>query len=56
MLKSPCDRRCEDKVKGCRANCKRYRDYEFIVGESRDRRAKFHEAEEMLYGSHRNRR
>ena len=56
MLKPPCERRCEDRRAGCHASCEKYHEYATIVGDARDRRIKFKQTEELLYGSHRRRR
>ena len=56
MLKPPCERRCEDRHTGCHASCEKYHEYATIVGDARDRRLKFKQTEELLYGSRRRRR
>ena len=56
MLKPPCERRCEDRHVGCHSTCEKYHEYAAIVGDARDRRIKFKQNEELLYGSPRRRR
>ena len=56
MLKPPCERRCEDRCVGCHGTCERYLEYAGIVGAARDRRNKFKETEDLLYGVRRRRR
>ncbi len=56
MLKPPCERKCEDRRAGCHGSCERYQEYAGVVNEARERRNKFKETEDRLYGVRRHRR
>ena len=55
MLTPPCGHHCPDRKTGCHGKCERYLKYAEVVAEARERRFKFKQEEEALYGRRRRR-